>query len=218
MRFSSTGEFADRHGERVVAGRPARLPAARIVVEKGSGMNVLLLGSGGREHALAWKLAQSPAASIRSMPRRATPGSREHADAASTLDATDHAAVIAFCARHDVGLVVIGPEAPLVDGLADSLRAARHRRVRAERGGGAARGIEGLHQGSVRARRHPDRGLCPRAPTPRRGACAALDDFGLPVVIKADGLAAGKGVTVASTAPKPRPRSTRSSPTRARRR
>jgi phosphoribosylamine--glycine ligase len=88
-------------------------------------MNILLLGSGGREHALAWKLAQSRLLQDDSDILYAAPGNpgiAEHARLVP-LDATDHAAVVEFCADKRIGLVVIGPEAPLVDGLADSLRA-----------------------------------------------------------------------------------------------
>ena len=82
-------------------------------------MNILLLGSGGREHALAWKLAQSPSLTkLYAAP--GNPGIAEEAELVA-LDATDHAAVIAFCEQHGIALVVVGPEAPLVDGLADSL-------------------------------------------------------------------------------------------------
>src|SRR5690349_1632981 len=85
-------------------------------------MNILLLGSGGREHALAWKLAQSPlCGALYAAP--GNPGVAEHATCVD-LDAADHAAVILFCAAQSIGLVVVGPEAPLVDGLADSLRGA----------------------------------------------------------------------------------------------
>ena len=85
-------------------------------------MNILLLGSGGREHALAWQLAQSP--NLTQL--YATPGNPGIAEEAElvALDATDHTAVIAFCQAHAIDLVVIGPEAPLVDGLSDALRAA----------------------------------------------------------------------------------------------
>ena len=84
-------------------------------------MNVLLLGSGGREHALAWKLVQSRGLDT----LYAAPGNPGIAQLATLvpLDATDHAAVTAFVREQAIGLVVIGPEAPLVDGLADSLRA-----------------------------------------------------------------------------------------------
>lgn len=159
-------------------------------------VNVLLIGSGGREHALAWKLAQSPRLGML-YAAPGNPGIARHARLVS-LDVTDHACVSAFCADHGVSLVVIGPEAPLVDGLADSLRAA---------------GIAAFGPGARAAQLEGSKGftkdLCARANIPTAGyvrvsddagARAALAQFGLPVVIKADGLAAGKGVTVAMTA------------------
>ncbi|MCB2063922.1 MAG: phosphoribosylamine--glycine ligase, partial [Novosphingobium sp.] len=85
-------------------------------------MNILLLGSGGREHALAWKLAQSPRCE-KLFAAPGNPGIAQHA-ACVALDAADHAAVVLFCNAQEIGLVVVGPEAPLVDGLADSLRSA----------------------------------------------------------------------------------------------
>ena len=82
-------------------------------------MNVLVIGSGGREHALCWKLRQSPRLNkLWCVPGNA--GIAEVADCAP-LDITDHAAVVAFCDANDVGLVVVGPEGPLVAGLADSM-------------------------------------------------------------------------------------------------
>jgi phosphoribosylamine--glycine ligase len=161
-------------------------------------MNILLLGSGGREHALAWKLAQSSlltgGGKLYAAP--GNPGVAQYA-ACVTLDATDHAAVILFCEEHAVAFVVIGPEAPLVDGLADSLR---------------AQGIAVFGPGRAAAQLEGSKGftkdLCARANIPTAGyqrvtslaqALAALDQFTIPVVIKADGLAAGKGVTVAET-------------------
>ncbi|MEJ2409759.1 MAG: phosphoribosylamine--glycine ligase [Novosphingobium sp.] len=158
-------------------------------------MNILLLGSGGREHALAWKLAQSPLCeTLWAAP--GNPGIAEHATCVS-LDATDHDAVIAFCEENVIGLVVIGPEAPLVDGLADSLR---------------GQGFAVFGPGKAAAQLEGSKGftkdLCARANIPTGGyervsneadAMTALAKFGAPVVIKADGLAAGKGVTVAMT-------------------
>src|SRR5690606_21746347 len=83
-------------------------------------LNILLLGSGGREHALAWKLAQSRllanGGTLFAAP--GNPGIADHARIVE-LDVTDHGAVAAFCEEQAIGLVVIGPEAPLVDGLAD---------------------------------------------------------------------------------------------------
>ena len=83
-------------------------------------MNVLLIGSGGREHALAWKLAQSERLdTLYAAP--GNPGIAQHATIAA-LDTADHRAVIDFVRRHSIGLVVVGPEVPLVAGLADNIR------------------------------------------------------------------------------------------------
>jgi phosphoribosylamine--glycine ligase len=158
-------------------------------------MNILLLGSGGREHALAWKLAQSPLCTqVHAAP--GNPGIAQHARCVA-LDATDHAAVIAFCAAQSIGLVVVGPEAPLVDGLADSLRGAGIAVFGPSRAAARLEGSKGF-----------TKDLCERAGIPTAAyvrvaseadGLAALERFGAPVVIKADGLAAGKGVTVAAT-------------------
>src|SRR6188508_1000332 len=93
---------------------------------EGPGMNILLLGSGGREHALAWKLAQSRLIAEERGALYAAPGNpgvAQHAELVA-LDPGNHGDVVGFCSAKSIGLVVIGPEAPLVDGLADSLRAA----------------------------------------------------------------------------------------------
>jgi len=158
-------------------------------------MNILLLGSGGREHALAWKLAQSPACE-RLYAAPGNPGIAEHAELVA-LDPADHGAVIAFCAEASIGLVVIGPEAPLVDGLADSLRAAGLSVFGPSKAAAQLEGSKGF-----------TKDLCARAgiPTARYdrvtgldAGIVALDGHALPVVLKADGLAAGKGVVIAET-------------------
>ena len=161
-------------------------------------MNVLLVGSGGREHALAWKLAQSPLLDT----LFAAPGNPGIAQAATIpdLDVADHRAVIDFVRRQQIGLVVIGPEQPLVEGLADNVRAI---------------GVPVFGPGREAAKLEGSKGftkdLCARVGIPtaryfrvttRDGALACLDDFAdatgeCRCVIKADGLAAGKGVTVA---------------------
>jgi phosphoribosylamine--glycine ligase len=159
-------------------------------------MNILLLGSGGREHALAWKLAQSRLlagdGTLYAAP--GNPGIADHATLV-TLDVADHAAAIAFCETHAIGLVVVGPEAPLVDGLGDSLRAAGFAVFGPSRAAAQLEGSKGF-----------TKDLCARANIPTGGyervtsqeaGLAAVRRFGAPVVIKADGLAAGKGVTVA---------------------
>jgi phosphoribosylamine---glycine ligase len=158
-------------------------------------LNVLLIGSGGREHALSWKLAQSPR--LRTLfAAPGNPGIAAHAQIVS-LELTDHGAVVAFCADQSIELVVIGPEAPLVDGLGDSLRTAG---VAVFGPNKAAAQLEGSKAFT--------KALCDRAGIPTAGyvhatsraeARHALDRFGVPVVVKADGLAAGKGVTVATT-------------------
>ncbi|MFN3458885.1 MAG: phosphoribosylamine--glycine ligase [Novosphingobium sp.] len=158
-------------------------------------MNILLLGSGGREHALSWKLAQSPLLDkLYAAP--GNPGIAQHAELVA-LDLTDHAAVVTFCESNRIGLIVVGPEAPLVDGLTDSLRAAGFSVFGPSRAAAQLEGSKGF-----------TKDLCARANIPTAGyvrtksleeARAALKDFGAPVVIKADGLAAGKGVVVAMT-------------------
>jgi phosphoribosylamine--glycine ligase len=158
-------------------------------------MNILLLGSGGREHALAWKLAQSPNLT-QLYAALGNPGIAEEAELVS-LDVTDHTAVIAFCAEKAIDLVVIGPEAPLVDGLSDALRAA---------------GVPVFGPSQAAAQLEGSKGftkdLCARAGIPTAGyvrtasldeARAALTRFAAPYVLKADGLAAGKGVVIAET-------------------
>jgi phosphoribosylamine---glycine ligase len=158
-------------------------------------MNILLLGGGGREHALAWKLAQSP--SLKTLyAAPGNPGIAQHATLVD-LDAADHRTVLDFCIRHSIGLVVVGPEAPLVDGLADNLR---------------TMGVPVFGPNKKPAQLEGSKGftkdLCQRAGIPtaayvrvtsKDGAITALDDFALPVVIKADGLAAGKGVIIAQS-------------------
>ncbi len=158
-------------------------------------MNVLLLGSGGREHALAWKLAQSPLLT-QLFAAPGNPGIAAHATLVDLVP-TDPAAVLAFAQEHAIGLVVVGPEAPLVAGVGDVLRAAGVPVFGPDRLPAQLEGSKGF-----------TKDLCARANIPTAGyvrvhgldaALAALEPFGLPVVVKADGLAAGKGVTVAMT-------------------
>ena len=159
-------------------------------------MNVLLIGSGGREHALAWKLAQSPLLSkLYAAP--GNPGIAEHAELAD-LDPADHRAVVDFCRRHSIGLAVIGPEAPLVDGLADNLRTMGIPTFGPSRIPASLEGSKGFTK-DLCAKHSIPTARYARA-SDRLAAEAALEDFGLPVVIKADGLAAGKGVIIAESA------------------
>ncbi len=159
-------------------------------------MNVLLLGSGGREHALAWKLAQSNGLdTLYAAP--GNPGIASHATCVP-LNATDHAAVVAFVQEHGVGLVVVGPEAPLVDGLADSLRAEGIPVFGPSKAAAQLEGSKGFTKDLCRRADIPTAGYV-RVNTLAEAQAALATTFGLPVVLKADGLAAGKGVTVAFT-------------------
>ncbi len=124
------------------------------------------------------------------------PGIAEHAQLVD-LDARDHGAVIAFCESSSIGLIVIGPEAPLVDGLSDSLRGAGFAVFGPSRAAAQLEGSKGFTK-DLCARANIPTGAYERV-TSEEQALAALDRFGTPVVIKADGLAAGKGVTVALT-------------------
>jgi phosphoribosylamine--glycine ligase len=158
-------------------------------------MKVLLIGSGGREHALAWKIAQSSLLT-KLFAAPGNPGIGECAELVA-LDPADHAAVIRFCRSKAIDLVVVGPEAPLVAGIVDDL---------------ASAGIDAFGPSRAAARLEGSKGftkdICAEAGIPTaayrrfdnaRDAVAYLREAGAPIVVKADGLAAGKGVTVAAT-------------------
>ncbi|MFO1133632.1 MAG: phosphoribosylamine--glycine ligase [Rhodoblastus sp.] len=158
-------------------------------------MNVLLIGSGGREHALANALATSPRLT-KLFCAPGNPGIAAIAECVS-VDTADHAAVVNFCRLMRIGLVVVGPEQPLVEGLVDSLEAA---------------GVAAFGPSKAAARLEGSKGftkdLCARAKIPtgaygrftdRDSALAYISEKGAPIVVKADGLAAGKGVVVAMT-------------------
>ncbi len=166
---------------------------ARVLI--GVLMKILLLGSGGREHALAWKIAASPLLTK----LWCAPGNAGIAREAECipLDVADHAAVIAFCRRNQVDLVVVGPETPLAAGIVDDLSGA---------------GIKAFGPSKQAARLEGSKGftkdLCTEFNIPTGAysrfnnagdALAYVRGQGAPIVVKADGLAAGKGVVVART-------------------
>ena len=125
------------------------------------------------------------------------PGIAEHAELVA-IDPADHRAVADFCIRHSIGLVVIGPEAPLVDGLADNLRTMGFRVFGPNKIPAQLEGSKGFTKDLCRRENIPTARYA-RA-SDRLAAEAALGDFSFPVVIKADGLAAGKGVVIAADA------------------
>jgi len=158
-------------------------------------MNILLIGSGGREHALAWAISKSKHTDTLFI----APGNAgmQTCGKIVDLDVDDHAAVAEFCADENVQFVVIGPEQPLVDGLADVLRECGLKVFGPSQ---AAAQLEGS--------KHFTHQLCDEMNVPAakyrqfdalEPALAYLSEEGAPIVIKADGLAAGKGVTVAET-------------------
>lgn len=124
------------------------------------------------------------------------PGIAEHAEL-TALKVEDHAAVLAFCEARQIGLVVIGPEAPLVDGLADSLRGAGVPVFGPSKAAAQLEGSKAFTKELCARHAIPTAGF--RRVTSEAEGLAALDAFTIPVVVKADGLAAGKGVTVAMT-------------------
>jgi phosphoribosylamine---glycine ligase len=158
-------------------------------------MNVLLIGGGGREHALAWKLTQSPMLT-RLYCAPGNPGILRLAEPAP-VDISDHAGVVQFCIESEIGLVVIGPEAPLVAGLPDALRAA---------------GVAVFGPSAAAARIEASKAFAKAICVERGIPTAAFGHFThrsnaldyargqkTPLVVKADGLAAGKGVMVCET-------------------
>jgi phosphoribosylamine--glycine ligase len=158
-------------------------------------MKVLLIGSGGREHALAWKLAQSPLLStLYAAP--GNPGIADHAELVA-LDIDDHGAVVAFCKDKAIDFVVFGPEAPLVAGLSDVLRAEGFLCFGPSQAAAQLEGSKGFTK-DICARFNIPTGAYQRFNNAPK-AKAYVRAQGAPIVVKADGLAAGKGVTVAMT-------------------
>ncbi|HTE75463.1 MAG TPA: phosphoribosylamine--glycine ligase [Xanthobacteraceae bacterium] len=158
-------------------------------------MNILLLGSGGREHALAWKMAASPLTErLYCAPGNA--GIAQEAECVA-LDLSDHAAVVAFCREHKVDLVVVGPEAPLCAGIVDDLESAGIKAFGPTRAAAQLEGSKGFTKDLCRAN-----GIPTAAYARFKDAAAAkahIHSHGAPIVVKADGLAAGKGVVVAQS-------------------
>jgi phosphoribosylamine--glycine ligase len=158
-------------------------------------MNILLLGSGGREHALAWKMAAS------SLTGRlyCAPGNAGVAREAEIvpLELGDHAAVIAFCKANRIDFVVVGPEAPLCAGIVDDLEAAGIKAFGPSKKAAQLEGSKGFTKDLCRANN------IPTAAYERFTSSEPAKDYvrkqGAPIVVKADGLAAGKGVVVAET-------------------
>ena len=158
-------------------------------------MKILLLGSGGREHALAWKMAASPLVDK----LYCAPGNAGIAHEAEcvALDLADHATVAAFCRSHGVDLVVVGPEAPLCAGIVDDLEAAGVKAFGPSKAAARLEGSKGFTKDMCRTNGIPTAGY--ERFRAADAARAYIRAQGAPIVVKADGLAAGKGVVVAQT-------------------
>ena len=158
-------------------------------------MNILLLGSGGREHALAWKMAASPLTE-RLICAPGNAGIAQEAECVA-LDIADHGAVIAYCRANRIELVVVGPEGPLCAGIVDDLEAAGIKAFGPTRAAARLEGSKGFTKDLCRANDIPTAAYERfRAADPAKAYVRA---HGAPIVVKADGLAAGKGVIVAQT-------------------
>lgn len=158
-------------------------------------MKILLIGSGGREHALAWAISASPLCDTLFI-APGNPGTAQCGENVA-VDVADHAAVVAFCRLQGIDLVVVGPEGPLVAGIADDLRQAGIKVFGPSKAAAQLEGSKGF-----------TKELCAEFDIPTAGfgrfsdaasAKAYVADKGAPIVIKADGLAAGKGVIMAET-------------------
>ncbi|CAO4136124.1 phosphoribosylamine--glycine ligase [Methylorubrum extorquens] len=160
--------------------------------------SILLIGSGGREHALAWAIAKSPLCT-RLFIAPGNPGTAQHGENRPDLSVSDHAAVVAFCRAEGVGLVVVGPEAPLVAGLVDDLQAAGIPAFGPTKAAAQLEGSKGFTKDLCAEHDIPTAAFARF--TDLEPALAYLRARGAPIVVKADGLAAGKGVTVAETLP-----------------
>ncbi|MBX9711121.1 MAG: phosphoribosylamine--glycine ligase [Xanthobacteraceae bacterium] len=158
-------------------------------------MNILLIGSGGREHALAWKIAASPLLTkLWCAPGNA--GIAQEAECVA-LNVADHAAVIDFCKTNKVDFVVVGPEAPLAAGIVDELTAASIKVFGPSKAASQLESSKGFTKDICKANNIPTAAY----ERFRDGAAAKayIRKHGAPIVVKADGLAAGKGVVVAMT-------------------
>src|SRR5690242_5369573 len=148
-------------------------------------MNILLIGSGGREHALAWAICASPLCD-RLYAAPGNPGIEEHAICVD-LDVGDHQAVASFCRDKEIELVVVGPETPLVAGIVDDLAAAGIKAFGPSRAAAALEGSKGFTKDLCCEARIPTADY--RRFTEVAAAKAYLQETGAPIVVKADGLA-----------------------------
>lgn len=160
-------------------------------------MNILIIGNGGREHALAWKAAQSPLADkVYVAPGNAGTALEANLENVA-IAATDIPALVAFAQSHDIGLIIVGPEAPLVIGVVDAFQAAGLKIFGPSQAAAQLEGSKAFTKDFLARHRIPTAEY--ENFTEVEPALAYVRRKGAPIVIKADGLAAGKGVIVAMT-------------------
>ncbi|AVU33389.1 MULTISPECIES: phosphoribosylamine--glycine ligase [Serratia] len=160
-------------------------------------MNILIIGNGGREHALAWKAAQSPLADkVYVAPGNAGTALEANLENVA-IAATDIPALVAFAQSHDIGLTIVGPEAPLVIGVVDAFQAAGLKIFGPSQAAAQLEGSKAFTKDFLARHRIPTAEY--ENFTEVEPALAYVRRKGAPIVIKADGLAAGKGVIVAMT-------------------
>ncbi|MCI7540569.1 MAG: phosphoribosylamine--glycine ligase [Veillonellaceae bacterium] len=159
-------------------------------------MNILVIGGGGREHTLAWKLAQSPSATkLYAIP--GNPGMAAVAECVSGISIEDNEAVVAFAEEHAIDLAVIGPEVPLTNGIVDAFEAAGILAFGPRKAAAELEGSKAFSKGLMKKYGIPTAKY--EVFTDAEAAKDYVRQEGAPIVIKADGLAAGKGVIVAET-------------------
>ncbi|MBQ1868073.1 MULTISPECIES: phosphoribosylamine--glycine ligase [Selenomonas] len=159
-------------------------------------MNILVIGSGGREHTLAWKLSQSPKATkLYAIP--GNPGMAEVAECVGGISITDNDAVAAFAKEKQIDLAVVGPEVPLTNGLVDALNDVGIKAFGPTKLAAEIEGSKAFSKGLMKKYNIPTAKY--EVFTDADAARAYIEQEGAPIVIKADGLAAGKGVIVAMT-------------------
>lgn len=162
-------------------------------------MNILVLGSGGREHTIAWALAKSPKCDkLFVAPGNGGTATLAKAKNVTGLNAEDGGAVLAFAQEHSINLVVIGPEAPLVAGVADAVREGGIPVFGPDAQGAQLEGSKTFCKEFMQRNNLPTAGYL--STSDAAAAHAYIDEKGAPIVVKADGLAAGKGVVVATAA------------------
>ena len=160
-------------------------------------MNVLVIGSGGREHALAWKAAQSSNVETVYVAPGNAGTATEHGIENVAIDVMDFEALADFAAGNDCGLTIVGPEAPLVDGVVDYFQSRKLRCFGPSQGAAQLEGSKAFTKDFLARHAIPTAGYANF--TELEPALAYLRKKGAPIVVKADGLAAGKGVIVAET-------------------